>query len=246
MQVDEKYFERSQSGDTIDSVLEDGEKVLFRSKPNKRSYVMAAALKMLPIAIIWLCFDAAFLTLIGIEISKGNMPKAMLGVLVPFFLVHLAPVWIWISRIVKSTIEIKNIEYAFTDKRVIVRSGVIGIDFKFFYYEKIESVVAKVGLIDRVCKVGDIYITAAGTAGVIFDQTDPYSLASKLQKLASDFRADLYYPNELRPASDDSDKQEKLPADNENATTDESLAAADPLADKPAWENASPKDDSGA
>lgn len=227
MQIDEKYFQQSKRDDSLDSVLESDEKILFRSKPNKTAYILAAVLKMLPIAVVWLCFDAAFLTLIGVGIKGGGVPAKLLGFIVPFFVVHLTPVWIWISRIVKSAIEIKNIEYAFTDKRVIVRSGVIGIDFKFFYYDKIESVVAKVGLTDKICKVGDIYVTAAGTAGVIFDQSDPYGLATKLQKIANDARADLYYPNALRPTDD--------------AQPIEQIAAApnsDPISDMPAWENA--------
>ncbi len=199
MNIDEKYFAPSVADNSLDGVLEPCEKVLFRSKPDKKSYILAAVIKMLPIALIWLCFDATFLIFIGRALSRGEMPMSMLGFVIPFFIIHLAPVWIWLYRIIRSTVEIKNIEYAFTDRRVIVRSGVIGIDFKFFYYDKIESVVAKVGLIDRMCKVGDIYITAAGTAGVIFDQKDPYGLATKLQKLATDIRADISYPNALRP-----------------------------------------------
>ena len=199
MNIDEKYFKPSEGDNSIESVLEEGEKILFRSKPDKTSYILAAGIKMLPLAIVWLCVDAFFLTFIGRELSRGEMPMSMLGFVIPFFIIHLAPVWMWLYRIIRSTIEIKNIEYAFTDKRIIVRSGVIGIDFKFFYYDKIESVVAKVGFIDRLCKVGDIYITAAGTAGVIFDQKDPYGLATKLQKLATDIRADISYPNALRP-----------------------------------------------
>lgn len=226
MQIDEGYFEQSKGENTIESVLEGDEKVIYRAKPDKRAYIMAAALKMLPIAIIWLCFDAAFLTIIGKEIHDGNMPIQMLGLLVPFFLVHLAPVWIWASKIVKSSVEIKNIEYAFTDRRIIVRSGVIGIDFKFFYYDKIESVVAKVGITDKICKVGDIYITAAGTAGVIFDQKDPYQLATKLQKIANDARADMYYPNALRPDKADRGAQDIVAGSPE-----------DPLHEHPAWEN---------
>lgn len=226
MQIDEKYFEQSNTENTLESVLGADEKILFRSKPNKRSYILAAVLKMLPIAVVWLCFDSAFLALIGVGIRGGEVPVKLLGFIVPFFVIHLTPVWIWLSKIVKSAVEIKNIEYAFTDKRIIVRSGVIGIDFKFFYYDKIESVVAKVGLVDKICKVGDIYITAAGTAGVIFDQQDPYGLATKLQKIANDARADLYYPNALRP-TDDPPHGEDAPA-----------PQIDPLLEQPAWENA--------
>lgn len=231
MQIDEKYFKQSDIDNSLEGVLEADEKILHRCKPDKRAYMWSAALKMLPVAVIWLCIDVTFLTLIGIEIKQGNLPIAMLAVLVPFFLVHLAPVWMWVTKLVKSSVEIKNIEYAFTDKRIIVRSGVIGIDFKFFYYDKIESVVAKVGLIDKLCKVGDIYITAAGTAGVIFDQASPYQLATKLQKIASDARADMYYPNELRPGGDG------RPYPAANAFENE-CEKSDQLVDVPAWENA--------
>ncbi len=245
MQIDEKYFKQPLSENTVESVFESDEKVILRTKPDKKAYICAAIFKMLPIALIWLCFDAAFLTIIGKEISGGNMPMAMLGVLIPFFIVHLAPVWIWISRIVKSTVEIKNIEYVFTDRRVIVRSGVIGIDFKFFYYDKIESVVAKVGLVDKLCKVGDIYITAAGTAGVIFDQPDPYQLATKLQRLATDFRSDINYPNALRPAENHGYKTEY--AEDVFSDLQSGEERRDPLQEQPApLDVANDKPDSAA
>ena len=198
-EIDEKYFKEPISQNTVEDILEEDEKILKRTKPDKRAYILSSAFKMLPLALFWLAFDAAFLTLIGKAMSNGEMPLGMLGFIVPFFIVHLVPVWLWIAKIVRSVLEIKNIEYVFTDKRIIIRSGVI-VDFKFLYYDKIESVNAKVGLLDRLCKVGDVYVTAAGTKAVIFDQSDPYTLATQLQRVANDVKADVMYPNALRPS----------------------------------------------
>ena len=94
----------------------------------------------------------------------------------------------------------KNIEYAFTDKRIIVKSGIIGIDFKNVFYADIISVNLKVGIIDRICKTGDIYIVSMGGATVISDIENPYFITEKLQKIVLDMKMDAAYPNELRPS----------------------------------------------
>ena len=54
-------------------------------------------------------------------------------------------------------------------------------------------------LIDRRLKVGDIYIKSANQAQVLWDIEDPYRITTQLQKIAADIKADIYYPNALRP-----------------------------------------------
>lgn len=193
--IDEKYFKEPITANAIEDILEENEKILWRSKPKKSSYVASAFCRMLPIAIVWLIFDGAFL---GFMFGVG-VPKEVLWIIIPFFAFHLLPVWIWIASTVKAAAEVKNIEYVFTGKRIIVRSGVIGIDYKYIYYDKIEGVNVRVGLIDRICKVGDIYVTAAGSAVVLYDQEGPYQLSTKLQKIANDVKADISFPNAYRP-----------------------------------------------
>lgn len=200
MKIDEKYFyDNSMQKNTIDDVLNADEKVLWRGTPNAKSYVWANIIKMLPIAIIWLIFDGTFLTIIGIQMSSGNIPLGILGFIVPFFLLHLTPVWMWIAHTVKAVKEVKNLEYAVTDKRIIIRSGMIGIDFKFILYTEIDSVNVKVGIIDKIFKVGDIYINASVNSGVLWDVSNPYGIASALQKVTTDIKSDIHYPNAKRP-----------------------------------------------
>lgn len=199
MKVDERYFRQSsEQADSIDVLLASDEKVLWKDKPDSKSYIMSSVLKMLPIALIWMVIDIVFIAVISLEMKRGRIPVSFLGFIIPFFIVHLAPVWKWISNIVKAVLELKNIEYAATDRRLILRSGVIGVDFKFLNYSEIESINVKVGLTDKLFKVGDIYINSSSSAAVLYDIDRPYEIGSKLQQIVLDIKADINYPNAMR------------------------------------------------
>ncbi len=200
MKINENYFQGSDmQANTIEDILGEDEKIVWRDKPNRRSYICAAIFKSLPITIIWLLFDTAFIVGISIGMSRGAIPLAILGFIIPFFLLHLAPVWMWIANLVRSVAELKNIEYAATERRIIIRSGVIGIDFKFLYYTDIENVNVSVGWIDKIFKVGDVYVNAKSSSAVLYDISNPYIFGQKMQKLVLDIQTDINYPNALRP-----------------------------------------------
>lgn len=202
MQIDERYFcENAMQKNNIDDVINPDEKILWRGKPNPKSYIWAAVIKMLPIALIWLIFDGAFIIGISYGMATQAIPLAILGFVIPFFLIHLMPVWMWIFNTVKAVREVKNLEYAVTDKRIIIRSGLIGIDFKFVNYTEIDSVNVKVGLIDRIFKVGDIYINSSVNSAVLWDVANPYGIGTALQKVTLDIKSDINYPNAKRPDS---------------------------------------------
>ena len=200
MKIDEKYFyENALQKNSIDDIVNDSEKILWRGKPNAKSYVLAAMLKMLPIAIIWMIFDGMFIFFISMGMAQEQILLEILGFIIPFFLLHLTPVWIWIANTVRAVREVKNLEYAITDKRVIIRSGIIGIDFKFVNYTEIDSVNIKVGFIDRIFKVGDIYINSSVNSAVLWDVENPYGIGTALQKVTTDIKSDIHYPNAMRP-----------------------------------------------
>ena len=200
--LNENYFklnEEDKKYTEIDSVLSENEQILWRGKPKKSAFILNRILTMLPFALLWLLFDGGFIVLlctIGSEIPK----PVIIGICV-FFVFHLLPVWIWISHIVTANRQHKNLEYAFTDKRIIIKSGIIGIDFKNIYYTDISSVNLRVGLVDRMCKVGDIYIKGKSSADVLYDISNCYFITNKLQEIVLDLKSDVYFPNELRPDS---------------------------------------------
>lgn len=202
--LDENYFKIDPSGrdlKNIEDVIGSDEQILWSGKPKKRAFLINAFTKMLPIALIWLLFDGAF---IGLMIgTMDEIPAPVKIFMVVFFLFHLMPVWIWLSNVLTANRQHENLEYAFTQKRIIIKSGIIGIDFKNIYYSEIDSVNLRVGLVDRIEKVGDIYIKSIGGANVLYDLENPYTLTEKLQKIVVDIKTDIQFPNNLRPAEND-------------------------------------------
>ena len=195
--INENYFkiDNDMQANKVEDILDKNEKILLRSKPNKGAYIWSAVLTMLPFALIWLLFDGIALA----AVLHVDIPAGAGWLLLFFFAFHMIPVWIWLGNIIRAVAEFKNIEYVFTDKRIIVRSGIIGIDFKSVYYSEIEGVNLKVGLFDRLFKVGDIYIQSMKQSTVLNDISNPYFMLARLQKITLDIKTDIQYPNDLRP-----------------------------------------------
>jgi len=64
-----------------------GESILWRGKPKKSAFIASKSLTLLPIAVIWLILD---LNVLIPSLQAGEM----LFFLIPFFALHLMPVWI--------------------------------------------------------------------------------------------------------------------------------------------------------
>lgn len=198
--IDENYFKTNEKDYTqIDEIIADDEKILWRGKPKKSAYVLNAFLKMLPIAIVWIVFDGVFIGMGLTQMGWEAIPAPMKIFLFVFFAFHLIPVWVWIANVVTANRQHKNLEYAFTNRRIIVRSGIVGIDFKNMFYTDVESVNLRVGLVDKMLKVGDIYVNSKTGAAVLFDIENPYFITGKLQKIVADLKTDAFFPNNLRP-----------------------------------------------
>ncbi len=200
--IDENYFVNTQAGQAhtdIKDIVDSDEQILWQGKPNKKAYILNAVLHMLPFAIVWLVLDGAF---VGAMVGTGviyELPSWAIAVICVFFAFHLLPVWFWIANIVTASKRYKNLEYAFSNKRIIVKSGIIGIDYKNIYYSEIASVNLKVGLVDKLLKVGDIYVRSSSNSQVLFDIADPYFITKKLQEIVIDIKTDIEFPNKLRP-----------------------------------------------
>ena len=183
----EKYFQNDgMKNNNIEDLVEKDEQILWRGKPKKAAFILSKFCNLLPFVIIWLLFDGFFIyMLVSMNIFQ-EIPVVISIVIVVFFLIHLLPVWFWLSNVITAWKQYKNIEYCFTNKRIIVRTGIF-VDIKNLYYTDIQNVNLRVGLIDRMLKVGDIYISGKFEATVLYDITDPYFITNELQKAQRDF-----------------------------------------------------------
>ena len=184
----------------IEDILGEDEEILTRLRPNKRVFKIEAVLKGLPIALLWGGIDAfIIIMMLNSGAFSGEGSTMTILFLVVFFALHLIPVWAYIASVIKRLAGYKNVEYVFTDKRIILRSGLIGMDIKSFYYPSITAVNVKVGVLDRMFKVGDIYLESGQIKAVIDDIDNPYVYGSKIQEIINDMKSDMAFPNALRP-----------------------------------------------
>lgn len=199
--LDKNYFQLEENikQNTVEDILVEGESSLIELLPDRKTYILERIFKGLPIALLWGGIDGLIIYMVLNSGFQEEMGWYMILFLIGFFLIHLAPVWIYIANIVKTFVGYKNIRYVFTNKRIIIRSGVIGIDFKSIYYEEIQSINVKVGLLDRLFKVGDVHLRTSSQSAVLEDIKAPYHYSSKIQKVVQDIKTDINFPNSLRP-----------------------------------------------
>lgn len=182
----------------IDELIDKDEQILWRDKPKKSAFIWSKILSMLPFALIWILFDGFFIFMMIKNNIFSQMGTFFLIGIIVFFLIHLTPFWIWLTNVITASIQHKNIEYAFTTKRIIVRSGVF-VDIKNIYYMDVQSINVRVGLIDRMLKVGDIHIKTNNENVALLDIKNAYRVLNMLQKTVNDIKTDMHFPNNLRP-----------------------------------------------
>lgn len=200
MRIDEDYFKVDApiKQNKVEDIISPDEQILQRLKPNQKVLILEALFKGLPFVLVWVIFDAFFISMM---VFSGAFSENLLilAFIIPFFLLHLMPLWMYIGGIIRALGGRKNIEYVFTERRIIIRSGLVGIDFKTIFYTDVEGINVKVGLFDRLFQVGDLYIKAHNQSAVLENIEKPYFFLNKLQKITLDIKTDILYPNDLRP-----------------------------------------------
>ncbi len=83
----------------------------------------------------------------------------------------------------------KNTSYVITNKRVIIKTGIIGIDYTDANLSKINNIFFKQGILGRIFNYGSIWIATAGVMGMPFVEfksiRNPKGTLRLLKKLIS-------------------------------------------------------------
>ena len=178
-----------------------GETVLWRGKPQKKGFIATRCLTMLPIAAIWLVIDMQFILMS----FSSDGPTLML---IPFFALHLMPVWIWLGSAVTSVRRWKNTMYFATNRRIIIQDGFFAVNETSLYYKDIRNTRVRVGLLDKLFGTGDLLFddgfSYRGRRNQIpvysfEDLEDAQQVYQRIQKIVLDMQTDMEYPNAFRP-----------------------------------------------
>ncbi len=186
-------------------VLGTGEMILWKGKPKKSAFICARSLTMLPIAVIWLLFDLNII----IGLLSGSQSLFML----PFFTLHLMPVWIWLASMVTSFRRWKNTMYYVTNRRIIMQGGFFAVNETSLYYKDIRDTRVRIGLFEKLFHTGTICFNAGVYTGhgrnqmnsgfikgnMLEHLENPYDVYNRVQRTVLDMQADMEFPNALRP-----------------------------------------------
>ena len=144
----EKLFER---------ILDDDEKIQKIIKPNKCKFFFSNML------LYGLFFGMFVITgLIGVLADGYNA----IYVLIPIGVWVVLMLFAWLFM----AIYYKNLHYAYTNKRVIVRSGIFGVDFKSLDMSMIGAVNVYVSFFDKILRKDTGSIMFGSTASPIGGQ----------------------------------------------------------------------------
>ena len=183
------------------SVLDTDEKILWQGKPVFIPF-FATGLPFFFFGILWGVMDYGFIKQSFFS-TQGTLNYTM----VPFFLLHLAPLWLGTLNLVRSVLAYHNVSYVITNKRVILRSGFWGIDFAAIDYDKINDMVVTVNPLEQMFGVGTIRIDSGRTTSRGVSMSDamiaiknPYEVFKTFKTTTVNIKTDWNYPNKLRPA----------------------------------------------
>ena len=179
-----------------------GESILWRGKPKKSAFIASKSLTLLPIAVIWLILD---LNVLIPSLRAGEM----LFFLIPFFALHLMPVWIWLGSMLTAGRRWKNTNYYVTNRRIIIQGGFLAVNETTLFYKDLRNARVRIDLLDKLFHTGDVVFDNGIYYGNsrsqdrlphLEDLEDPYQVYERIQKIILDVQTDIEYPNAFRPA----------------------------------------------
>jgi len=184
------------------SIIDNDEEILWTGQPKFFPFILTGlAQGILPVAfgIIWL---------VG---SLNLKPENDFSVFKYIWLMGLIPLLIGIYVFLNRILSFSNTAYCYSNKRVMMRTGFIGTDFKTIDYDKISDIEVTVNVIERIFNVGsvrffcgEVQSTKNNTTNIYDNWSsieNQYEIFKMVKQTSVGFKTDLNYPNALRPES---------------------------------------------
>ena len=182
-------------------ILQEDEEIIKVIKPNKTRYVYLGGLAYTLLALIPILVMAAPFGMLIDAFKEDSVPTPVvieLSIFGGFILLTLIAVWVGLNMSYKKTF------YAYTNKRILIRRGVIGVDYATLDFEMIGGLMVNVNFLDRLMKGSDnpgtitfgssaspvIYTRNGRTAAYAFRNIDhPYEVYRDLKHMVDEYKA---------------------------------------------------------
>jgi len=136
------------------NILEPQEKIIWQDIVDRKVMSFSLVLSL----IITIGISVYFFSQKTINYTSNNVPKNVTGSIpgsIIFIVGLIISLLVFFSNYVKV--------YSITNKRVLIKSGIIGTDFNSIYFTQIRSANVNVGLMDKMFSVGTIGIDTGKT-----------------------------------------------------------------------------------
>ena len=182
-------------------ILQEDEEIIKVMKPNKTRYIYLSGLAFTLFALIPILVMAAPFGMLIDAFKEDGAPTPLvieLSIFGGFILLTLIAVWVGLNMSYKKTF------YAYTNKRILIRRGVIGVDYATLDFEMIGGLMVNVDFLDRLMKGSDnpgtitfgsaaspvIYTRNGRTAAYAFRNIDhPYDVYRDLKHMVDEYKA---------------------------------------------------------
>ncbi len=187
-------------------ILDSNERVIWSDKPHILVH-LASGLPLLIIGIIWGLMDSFFIG--GFMFDGGFGFRGIFNFFTIFMLLHMFPFWLGIGNMIRLILVYRNTYFCYTNKRVIIKTGFMGVDYKIEDFYNIENLEVNVGPLENMLGVGTIridegYIRTGNNSrkrvgNRLYGIQRPYEVFKALKEIVTDIKADINYPNDYRP-----------------------------------------------
>ena len=184
----------------FESIKDHNEVILWTGKPKFIPFIFTGILggiSTIAFAVVWLLTARDF----GSNIDSNSTNY--------FWLFGLIPLLAGLFAFLIKVFSFSNTSYSYSDKRVMMRSGFIGTDFKTIDYDKISDIEVTVSVVEKIYNVGTIRFfsgrtqTDEGNTTKLYDSwsaiENPYEVFKMVKQTSVNIKTDFSYPNALRP-----------------------------------------------
>ncbi len=184
-------------------ILDTNERVIWSDKPHLLVH-LATGFPLLIIGILWGIMDSFFF------MNFMAFGGGFFNFLSIFMLLHMMPLWLGVGNMIRLIFVYRNTYFCYTDKRVIIKTGFMGVDYKTKDFYNIGNVEVNVGPIENMVGAGTIRVDeeyvrtgkhSRRVGNRLYGIQRPYEVFKALKEIVMDIKADINYPNEYRPDS---------------------------------------------